>query len=168
MTEPSPDATDSGESSESADSFPASGCLLGLDYGTKRVGIAVCDYEQRIASPLDNYSRVNSAADAAHLNSIVEQYRATGLVVGLPVHMSGDEGEKAQEARRFADWASDATGLPVKFQDERFTTSRAESAMKAAGLGPKKRKQRLDKVAAQMLLQAFLDRGERQSAPGAI
>ena len=168
MTEPAPEAADNAETSKPSDTFPLTGCLLGLDYGTKRVGIAICDFEQRIASPLNNYSRSNSTADAVHLKTIASEYRAAGLVVGLPVHMSGDEGEKAKEARRFAEWASDATGLPVRFQDERFTTSRAEEAMRAAGLSTKKRKQRLDKVAAQMVLQAFLDRDERESAPGAI
>jgi putative Holliday junction resolvase len=170
MTERSSDDPGNTEDSapESSETFPSTGCLLGLDYGTKRVGIAICDYEQRIAGPLDNYSRINSAADAAHLKTIASEYRATGLVVGLPVHMSGDEGEKAKEARRFAEWASAVTGLPVKFQDERFTTARADDAMRAAGLSAKKRKQRIDKVAAQMLLQAFLDRDERESAPRAI
>lgn len=151
-----------------ADDYPTSGRLIGLDYGTKRVGIAVCDHDQWIASPLDNYTRVNRNVDAEHIAAIASEYRATGLVVGLPVHMSGDEGEKAKEARQFGEWASSATGLPVKFQDERYTTSRAEDAMRAAGLNSRQRKQRLDKVAAQMLLQAFLDRTERESAPGAM
>ena len=151
-----------------AETYPTSGRLIGLDYGTKRVGIAVCDHEQWIASPLDNYTRVNRNVDADYITAIAAEYRATGLVVGLPVHMSGDEGEKAKEARQFGEWAATATGLPVKFQDERYTTSRAEDAMRAAGLNAKQRKQRLDKVAAQMLLQAFLDRTERESAPGAM
>lgn len=156
------------DESSPTDQFPAKGRLIGLDYGTKRVGIALCDHDQQIASPIDNYSLVNSNVDAGHIASIATEYRATGLIVGLPVHMSGDEGEKAKEARRFGEWASSVTGLPVKFQDERYTTSRAEDAMRAAGLSAKQRKQRLDKVAAQMLLQAFLDRTERDSAPGAM
>ncbi|MCL4110398.1 UNVERIFIED_CONTAM: hypothetical protein GTU68_025410 [Idotea baltica] len=150
------------------DAYPTTGRLIGLDYGTKRVGIAVCDHEQWIASPLDNYTRINRNTDADYITAVANEYHATGLVVGLPVHMSGDEGEKAQEARKFGEWAASATGLPVRFQDERYTTSRAEDAMRAAGLSAKQRKQRLDKVAAQMLLQAFLDRTERESAPGAM
>src|SRR5207302_5892579 len=80
-----------------------------------------------------------------------------GLVVGLPVHLDGREGVKAQEARAFGRWLADATGLPVTFYDERFTTVQAEAALWGAGLTHKRRKERRDRVAAQMLLQAYLD-----------
>ena len=80
-------------------------------------------------------------------------------MVGLPVHLSGKEGQKAAEARAFAAWLTQTTGLEARFWDERFTTVEAESALWEAGLTHKQRKARRDKVAAQMLLQAYLDAG---------
>ncbi len=92
-----------------------------------------------------------------------------GLVVGLPIHLDGREGVKAGEARAFGAWLSAQTGLTVVFYDERFTTVQAESALWQAGLTHKRRKERRDKVAAQMLLQAYLDAGcPPESAPLAL
>ena len=82
--------------------LPQRGRLLGLDYGTRRIGIAVSDDEQHIASPLENYTRSRDEVDAARLKSLAEEYRVVGLVVGLPIHTGGEEGQKAREARRFA------------------------------------------------------------------
>jgi putative Holliday junction resolvase len=82
---------------------------------------------------------------------------AVGLVIGLPIHLSGDESEKSREARLFANWLGTTTGLPFTFQDERFTSFQAEKLLMAAELSPKKRKERRDKLAAQILLQTFLD-----------
>ena len=79
------------------------------------------------------------------------------LVVGLPIHLSGDESEKSREARKFAEWLGTVTGLPYTFQDERFTSFQAEKLLLAAELSKKKRKERMDKLAAQILLQTFLD-----------
>lgn len=137
---------------------PREGRLLGLDYGTRRLGVAISTPEQNLASPLENYTRSSLGADAAFLRKLVEEYRVVGLVVGLPVHMSGDEGEKAREAREFGRWAASATGLPVTWWDERYTSLLAEEALMSAGLSRKKRQQRLDKLAAQIMLQAFLDK----------
>lgn len=143
---------------QTPDGVPRTGRLLGLDYGTKRVGIALSTPEQNLASPLENYTRFGPDTDAAFLRELVAEYRVVGLVVGLPVHMSGDEGEKAREAREYGRWAAAATGLPVAWWDERYTTLLAEEALISAGLSRKKREQRLDKLAAQIMLQAFLDR----------
>lgn len=137
---------------------PREGRLLGLDYGTQRVGIALSTPEQNLASPLENYTRFRLDTDAAFLRKLVEEYRVVGLVVGLPVHMSGDEGQKAKEAREYGKWAAAATDLPVTWWDERYTTLLAEEALISAGFSKRKRKQRLDKLAAQIMLQAFLDR----------
>jgi putative Holliday junction resolvase len=135
----------------------AKGRLLGVDYGTVRVGLAVCDSERLIASPLAIYKRRDPAADAAYFCGLVKSEEIAGLVVGLPVHMSGDEGGKAKEARAFGDWLAQATGLPVAYWDERYTTADAESHLFDAGLTKKKRQARLDKVAAQIILQAYLE-----------
>ena len=97
--------------------------------------------------------------DRAYFRAVVAEQRATGLVVGLPVHLDGREGQKAIEARAFGRWLGEATGLPVVYFDERFTTVEAESALWQAGLTHQRRKARRDRVAAQMFLQAYLDAG---------
>lgn len=145
---------------------PARGTLLGLDYGTKRIGVAVSTPEQTIASPLENYTCRNETEDTALLQRIAREYQAVGVVVGLPVHMSGDEGGKAREARAFGDWVGQVVGLPVVFWDERYSSAMAELYLQQSDLSPKKRKARLDKVAAQVMLQSFLDSDDRQRAPG--
>lgn len=144
---------------------PTEGVLIGLDYGSKRIGIAISTRNQTIASPLENFTRINLESDAKYLALVAADYQAVGLVVGLPVHMSGDEGEQALEARRFGEWAANATGLPVCFWDERYTSSIAEMYLQQADLSEKKRKGHRDKVAAQVMLQSFLDCDDRQAKP---
>ena len=147
--------------------FPKHGALIGLDYGTKRIGIAISTRDQTIASPLENYTRRRDDQDGSYLAALAQDYDVVGLVVGLPVHLSGDEGEKAQEAREFARWVGQVTGLPICLWDERFTTSQAERSLRDANLTRQQRKSRLDKVAAQIMLQTFLDRRpERPANPG--
>lgn len=136
---------------------PVTGVLLGIDYGTKRVGVAVSDRGQRFSSPLHNHDRHGLHVDARFFRKVVEEYSPVGLVVGLPIHLSGDESEKSKEARKFAQWLSTVTGLPHTFQDERFSSFHAEKLLMAAEMSAKKRKERMDKLAAQILLQAFLD-----------
>ena len=148
--------------------FPREGRLLGIDYGTRRLGFAVSTPDQTIASPLANYDRRNERLDAKTLAEIVEEYRVVGLVVGLPVHMSGDEGEKAREARAFGAWAAGVTGLPVSYWDERHTSLIAASYLMGTDMSRKKRKARLDMLAAQVLLQKFLDAPDRDRPPGAM
>ncbi len=148
--------------------FPGQGRLIGLDYGTRRIGVAVSTPDQKIASPVESYARAGNDNDARHLKELAHEYEAVGLVVGLPVHMSGQEGEKAREARKFGQWLHDELGLPVCYWDERFTTAQAEGALMDASLGKSKRKARLDKVAAQIMLQAFLDAPDRDVQPGAM
>ncbi len=154
------------DANRESDVVPKRGRLLGLDYGTRRIGIAVSDDEQRIASPLENYTRTRPEADALRLKTVAGEYRVVGVVVGLPLHMGGEEGQKAREARNFGAWAASATALPLAFWDERLTSAMAEEHLVSAQLSRKKRKMRLDKVAAQLMLQSFLEsrtRGDRVS-----
>ena len=145
--------------------FPSQGRLLGLDFGTKRLGVAVSTFEQTIASPLQNYTRQGETADARLLIDLVKEYGIAGLVIGLPVHMSGDEGQKARESREFGEWAGKTTGLPIHFWDERFTTAMAEQHLMAAQMTSKQRKARLDKLAAQIMLKSFLEAPDRDAGP---
>jgi putative Holliday junction resolvase len=133
--------------------------LLGVDYGSVRVGLAVSDADRRIASPLTTHRRLSREQDARYFQQLVEEEAIAGLVIGLPVHLDGHEGAKAAEARAFGTWLGEVTGLPVVFCDERFTTVEAEGFLQAAGLTSKRRKDRRDRVAAQILLQAYLEAG---------
>ena len=153
-------------SSDQEQTFPVQGRLLGLDYGTKRVGVAVSTTEQNIASPLENYTRQSEKQDGLHFLKLVKDYSIVGLVVGLPVHLSGAESEKSREAREFGNWVANVTGLPVCFWDERFTSAMAEEHLLSAELSKKKRKNRLDKLASQIMLQSFLDAVDRERIPG--
>jgi putative holliday junction resolvase len=137
----------------------SAGRLLGVDYGQVRVGLASSDPDRKIAFPLDTYTRRKPEQDAVYFRTLVAEEMVAGLVVGLPMHLDGREGQKAGEARTFGNWLAAATGLPVVYWDERFTTVEAESALWSAGLTHKKRKARRDRVAAQILLQAYLDAG---------
>ena len=137
----------------------APGRLLGVDTGTVRVGLAVSDPDRKIASPLTTHQRQNAEKDAEYYCKLVVEEAIAGLVVGLPVHTDGREGAKAAEARAYGAWLEKVTGLPVVYFDERFTTMEAESSLWNAGLTHKQRKQRRDRVAAQMMLQGYLDAG---------
>jgi putative Holliday junction resolvase len=143
--------------------FPRRGCLLGIDFGTRRIGFSVSDEDQRVAVPLENYTRRDLEADACHLNVAIREYRIVGLVVGLPLHMGGEEGQKAAEARKFGAWAAAVARLPIAFWDERLSTSLADEHLAAANVSPKKRKSLRDKIAAQIMLQSYLDSRERLS-----
>lgn len=169
--------TDSSEESEHPESpplapdqkpFPQEGRLMGLDFGTKRLGIAVSTPEQSIASPLENYDRRSPNLDAKHLRELATDYRIAGLVVGLPVHMSGDEGGLAKSAREFGNWLAEETKLPLRFWDERYTSAIAEEILQSASLTKKQRKARKDKLAAYVLLQSFLDTEDREQKPQAM
>lgn len=137
--------------------FPPAGRLAGVDYGTVRIGIAITDPNRILASPLDNYTRRGKEQDRAYFVNLAQDERIAGWVVGLPLFASGAESPKALEARRFGQWLGEITQLPVAYFDERFTSREAERALGAAGATRKKKKQRTDKLAAQILLRDFLE-----------
>jgi putative Holliday junction resolvase len=134
-----------------------SGRLLGIDTGVKRVGLAVSDPDRLIASPLATLERRDAENDAQFFRDLIAREQIVGLIVGLPMHTDGREGVKAAEARAYGAWLAEVTGLPVEYADERFTTVHAESALWDAGLTHRRRKERRDRVAAQIMLQAYLD-----------
>jgi putative holliday junction resolvase len=133
--------------------------LLGIDYGSRRIGLAVSDADRRIASPLVTYQRTTKERDSGYFKQIVEQEEIGELIVGLPIHLDGREGQKALEARAFGKWLQEMLALPAIFWDERFTSVEAESHLLAAGLTNKRRQGRRDRVAAQIMLQSYLDAG---------
>jgi putative Holliday junction resolvase len=137
--------------------FPAAGRIAGIDYGTVRIGVAITDPSRTIASPLANYTRRTEALDAAWFAALASEERIAGFIVGLPVFGSGEESPKSYEARQFGAWLSQATGRSVAFYDERYSSALAEQLLGEAGLTKKRRKQRLDMLAAQMILTAWLE-----------
>jgi putative Holliday junction resolvase len=139
--------------------------VAAIDYGTVRIGIAISDPQRRIASPLENYTRSGEQADARRFQRLVKEEQVSLFVVGLPVHLDGRESQKSAEARRFGTWLHERTGVPVEFFDERFTSAHAEQLLLDAKLSRKRRKERLDKLAAQILLTAFLEAGGRGQSP---
>ncbi|MCL4202345.1 MAG: Holliday junction resolvase RuvX [Pirellulaceae bacterium] len=149
--------------------FPAQGRLAGIDYGTVRIGVAVTDASRILASPLENYNRRSVQADADYFRRLADDEQIAGFVVGLPVHSSGDESQKSIEARRFGQWLHEITGRPVTFYDERFTSAQARNLLDSAELTKKKRRSRLDKVAAQIILASFLESHSAGGvAPGSL
>lgn len=148
--------------------FPTQGRLLGCDYGTKRLGLAISNPEQTIASPFENCPRADKVQELRHLRQVVQDYRVVGLIVGLPVHLSGDEGGKAREARAFGDGLSQTLSLPVRYWDERYSSAIAEAHLISFDMSRKKRKARLDKLAAQVILQSYLDSGDRAAVAGPL
>jgi putative holliday junction resolvase len=138
-------------------SLPRRGRLAAIDYGTVRLGVAITDPDQRLASPLENYTRRGAAADTKWLVALVAAERIVGFVIGLPIHTSGKESQKSIEARKFGKWVGEVTSLPVVLFDERYTTAQAEALLLDAELTKKRRKERLDKLAAQILLVAYLE-----------
>jgi len=142
-------------------SLPLAGRLLGIDFGSVRVGISICDPDRIVASALETYTRSSDEADAAFFTTLAAREKAVGFVVGLPISLNGTEGPKAKEAREFGSWLSAATGLPVEFFDERFTTAAAEDTLREAKVRADKRTGKRDRLAAQIILQSYLDARSR-------
>ena len=135
------------------------GRVAGIDFGTVRVGIAISDPGRTIASPYENYTRSGPDADRRRFRRLVDEEDVRLFVVGLPIHMSGDESAKSREARDFGKWLGEITDIPVEFFDERFTSLEAERLLLDANLTSKRRKKRLDMLAAQVMLAAYLESG---------
>jgi len=143
--------------------------IAGIDYGVVRIGIATADQSVGIAGPYETYHRRNERLDAEYFRRLASEERIDRFVVGLPVHISGGESQKSREAREFGAWLQQTTGVPVEFFDERYTSAEAEELLLAAGLTKKRRKERLDQLAAQIMLTAYLESGARgQQEPGGL
>ncbi len=137
--------------------FPATGRIAAIDYGSVRIGVAICDPQRLIASPLQIVSRASPTTMAPIFCKLAQEHSLAAWVVGLPIHLSGAESPKSKEARAFARWLTEATQLPVRLFDERFTTSLANQRLAQVKLTNKRRKKRIDAVAAQVLLDAFIE-----------
>jgi putative Holliday junction resolvase len=140
-----------------ADALPESGALLGLDPGSKRIGVAVSDPLRLIASPLDTVPRTKFAADAARIFALYDARACAAFVVGLPRNMDGSEGPSAQSARAFARNLLAVRDAPLLLWDERLSTAAATRMLIEADAPRKRRGEVVDKLAAAWALQGALD-----------
>ncbi|MEG3958278.1 Holliday junction resolvase RuvX [Microcoleus sp. herbarium2] len=141
-------------------------CALGLDIGLKRVGIAGCDGTGLIATGITTMVRSSFDRDVAFLREIVRERRVQILVAGLPYSLSGELGVQARQVQKYANRIAGALELPLEYADERLTSVEAEELMKAGGISVSQNKGSIDRKAAALILQQWLD--ERRQKIGAI
>ncbi len=132
--------------------------LIGIDVGTKTLGLALSDVLRTVASPLETIRRRKFSLDAARLLELAAEHRIGGLVIGLPANLDGSEGPRAQSTRAFARNLANLTPLPLLFWDERLSTAAAERTLIEADTSRRRRGELIDKLAATIILQTALDR----------
>lgn len=137
---------------------PPRGALIGLDLGTKTIGVATSDPDRRVATGVETVTRTNFAADAKRLLALAAERNAVAFVLGLPLNMDGSEGPRAQSTRSFARNLARLTELPIALWDERLSTAAVERQLIAADVSRGKRKAVIDEHAAIFILQGALDR----------
>lgn len=137
--------------------LPPRGGLIGLDLGTKTIGVAVSDPDRRLAAGVETIARKAFQADAARLLMLAAERQAVGLVLGLPINMDGSEGPRAQSTRAFARNLARLTELPIAFWDERLSTAAVERELIAADASRARRAAVIDQHAAMFILQGALD-----------
>jgi putative Holliday junction resolvase len=133
------------------------GRILGLDYGSHRIGTAVSDPLGITAQPLVAIRRQGERRDIDAVGDLVREYSVRTVLIGLPLHLSGEEGIQAKQARRFGERIAEHLGIPVETWDERMTTAQAERHLIASGVRRKRRKEIRDSLSAVILLQSALD-----------
>jgi len=138
--------------------------LMGVDLGTKTIGLALSDVERRIATPLETIKRVKFTPDAQRLKALIDRHDIGGLVIGLPLNMDGTEGPRAQATRAFVRNFKPIYGGPILFWDERLSTMAVTRTLLDADASRAKRAEAVDKMAAAYILQGALDRYERIAA----
>ena len=130
---------------------------LAIDIGKRRIGVAVSDPLGMVARPVETVQSVSLNADVARVAEIARELEAELIVVGDPIHMSGDPGTMSTRAHRFGEMLAEVSGLPVDYCDERLTTVEAQRILQDSGVPPKKARQQIDAVAAAVILQSYLN-----------
>ena len=143
---------------EAAPHFPARGALIGLDLGTKTIGVAASDPDRKLAAGVETIARKAFTVDAQRVIALANERSAVGFVLGLPINMDGSEGPRAQSTRAFARNFAKLTALPIAFWDERLSTAAVERELIAADVSREKRAAVIDQHAAAYILQGALDR----------
>lgn len=138
------------------------GTVLAFDFGTKRIGVAVGDFETRIAHPLTSITGAENRARFAAIEKLIAEWRPARLVVGLPAHADGAEHPVGRLARRFAQRLQGRFGIPAELVDERLTSHEAEGMLRASGARGARLKAGLDAVAAQRILQTYFESVSRE------
>ena len=143
---------------DAATHWPARGALIGLDLGTKTIGVAASDPDRRLATGVETVRRTAFQADATRLLKLAAERKAAGFVLGLPINMDGSEGPRAQSTRAFARNFAKLTELPIALWDERLSTAAVERELIANDVSRAKRAEVIDEHAAIFILQGALDR----------
>ncbi|KKC39219.1 Holliday junction resolvase [Devosia epidermidihirudinis] len=138
--------------------IPATGKILGLDLGTKTIGVAISDGMRYSATPLETIKRTKFTADAIRLDELIAQNNVVAIILGLPLNMDGSEGPRVQSTRAFARSLAQRITLPIAFWDERLSTSAVTRMMIEADMRRDRRAEVVDKLAASYILQGALDR----------
>jgi putative Holliday junction resolvase len=144
--------------------LPVRGALIGLDLGTKTIGVAASDPDRRLATTVETIARKTFSADAARLLLLAGERKAAGIVLGLPINMDGSEGPRAQSSRAFARNLARITELPIALWDERLSTAAVERELIATDMSRARRAKVIDQHAAAYILQGALDRLIRERA----
>lgn len=130
---------------------------MGIDFGDKRIGIALTDLMQIIASPFEVYKTVNENADIEYICNLINSKQVETVVVGLPINIDGTEGERARKTRLFASKLSEKTGAKIVFQDEKLSSVEADEILSNAKIKPIERKSLIDKLSASIILERYLN-----------
>ena len=146
------------EFEQAAAVFGARGALFGLDLGEKTIGVAVCDPDRMVATPVETVRRKKFTLDAERLAALASERKITGIINGLPLNMDGTEGPSAQRARAFARNLPKVLDLPIAFWDERLSTAAMERDLIAMDTSRAKRAEKIDEMAATFILQGAIDR----------
>ena len=139
--------------------------IMGLDYGAKTVGVAISDDMLITAQPVETIRRERSTKlrqTLARIETLMKEYDVEKVVIGLPKKLNNEEGELCEKTREFGEMVERRSGLEVIYQDERLTTVQADSVLSEGGIRKEKRKQYIDKMAASLILQSYLDSLERK------
>lgn len=131
--------------------------FIGLDYGEARIGVSVSDAFGMIANPLDTISERDRDKQLEKTIEVIKREGAEKIVVGLPIRMDGTAGHRADYTKAFAEELSQKSGLPYVMWDERLSSAEAHRLLESGGVGGKKRKTKVDKIAAVLILQTYLD-----------
>ena len=143
---------------DAAKLLPPRGALIGLDLGTKTIGVAASDPDRKLAAGVTTIARQNFTSDAQALLALAAERAATGFVLGLPINMDGSEGPRAQSTRAFARNFAKLTELPIALWDERLSTAAVERGLIEADMSRARRAEVIDQHAAAFILQGALDR----------
>lgn len=135
--------------------------ILAIDYGDARIGLALSDESETLASPLSTYKSQSMRKDIDAIATIAKEKQAGLIVLGLPINMDGSKGERAQKTRAFGSVLEKVSEIKVVYKDERLTTVSAERTLIECNMRREKRKQVIDTLSAQIILQSYLDAQKR-------